>query len=81
MFSHDILTKVSYSEIMDLDADISRGLSTASRFWTLFSIVIWVICAAVSLILSSLSSRSDNYNPYWAQEGESGNIPALKHKT
>ena len=65
---------------MEIEEKLQRDPNIARRFLTVFSIVLWVVYAATSLIRSTLMPRSDNYSPYWAEEGQSENIPALKHK-
>lgn len=63
---------------MDFDAKLERDPNIVSSLLTVFSIVLWIMIAVTALIWSSLFSRSNEYSPYWAEEGNSENIPALK---
>lgn len=65
---------------MDLEKTLQRDPNIALRLLTMCSIVLWIVYAAASLIRSTLLPRADTHSPYWAEEGQSENIPALKHK-
>jgi hypothetical protein len=49
------------------------------RLWVQIRVILWAVMALGSVGLSAIFSRSEPYNPYFAEEGNSENIPSLRH--
>ena len=77
--SNPIFTIYRYDWDMDKEPELEREPRLLARIWAGVSIALWVVLAAGSFLRSFLFSRADSYNPYFAEEGNSENLPSLKH--
>ena len=78
-FSNPIFTICCYHWDMDVEPEIQREPKVFTRVWVVISIALWTILALGSFMRSMMISRADSYNPYFAEEGNSENLPSLKH--
>lgn len=64
---------------MELEPELQREPKVLGRLWVIMSIALWTIVALGPVLRSLLISRADTYNPYFAEEGNSENLPSLRH--